>query len=61
MGEERYAIEQIIDAITQADEEIIQAVRYKDKEMLGDVLKDYLRQRFLVKACAIGMKRAWVR
>lgn len=42
MNEEKYTIEQIIDAITQADEEIIQAIRYKDREMLEDVLKDYL-------------------
>lgn len=42
MNEEIYTIEQIIDAITQADEEIIQAIRYKDREMLEDVLKDYL-------------------
>lgn len=40
--EERYTIEQILDAITQADEEIIEAIRYKDREMLEDVLKDYL-------------------
>lgn len=42
MIEERYTIEQIIDAITQADEEIVQAIRYNDREMLEDILKDYL-------------------
>ena len=42
MNEEKYTIEQIIEAIAQADEEIIQAIRYKDREMLEDVLKDYL-------------------
>lgn len=42
MDEEKYTIEQIVDAITQANEEIIQAIRYKDREMLEDVLKDYL-------------------
>ena len=42
MNEERYTIEQIIDAIVQADDEIIQAIRYRDREMLEDVLKDYL-------------------
>lgn len=42
MSEEKYTIEQIIDAITQADEEIIQAIRYRDREMLEDVLKDYI-------------------
>ena len=40
--EEKYTIEQIIDAITQADAEIIEAIRYKDREMLEDVLRDYL-------------------
>lgn len=42
MSGEKYAIEQIIETITQADVEIIQAIQYKDKEMLEDVLKDYL-------------------
>lgn len=42
MSEETYTIEQIIEAITQADVEIIQAIQYKDREMLEDVLKDYL-------------------
>lgn len=42
MNEEKYTIEQIIDAITQADNEIIQAIQYKDREMLEDILKDYL-------------------
>ena len=42
MSEETCTIEQIIEAIVQADEEIVQAIRYKDREMLEDVLKDYL-------------------
>ena len=42
MSEETYTIEQIIEAIVQADEEIVQAIQYKDREMLEDVLKDYL-------------------
>lgn len=42
MNEETYTIEQIIDAIVQADKEIIQAIEYKDRELLEDVLKDYL-------------------
>ncbi len=42
MDEEKYTIEQIIDAIVQADKEIIQAIQYKDREMLKDVLKDYI-------------------
>lgn len=42
MSEEKYTIERILEAITQADEEIIEAIRYKDREMLKDALKDYL-------------------
>ena len=42
MGEEKYTIEQIIDAIVQADDEIICAIQYGDREGLEDVLKDYL-------------------
>lgn len=42
MNEEKYTIEQIIDAITQADEEIIQAIRHKDREMLENILEEYL-------------------
>lgn len=42
MNEEKYTIEQILDAITQADEEIIEAIRYQDREMLEDLLRDYL-------------------
>ncbi len=42
MNEKRYTIEQIMDAIVQADEEIMQAIKCKDREMLEDVLKDYL-------------------
>jgi len=42
VSEETYTIEQIIEAIVQADEEIVQAIRCKDREMLEDVLKDYL-------------------
>lgn len=42
MNEEKYTIEQVIEAIVQADEEIIQAIQYNDREMLEDVMKDYL-------------------
>lgn len=42
MSEEKYTIEQIIDAIAQADGEIIGAIQYKDREMLENILKDYL-------------------
>lgn len=40
--EEKYTIEQIIEAITQAGDDITVAIAYKDREMLEDVLKDYL-------------------
>lgn len=42
VNEEKYTIEQIIEAITQADEEIIQAIQYKDREMLVNILEEYL-------------------
>lgn len=42
MNEEKYTIEQIIDAIVQADDEIICAIRCRDREGLEDILKDYL-------------------
>lgn len=41
-AEGKYTIEQIIDAIVQADDEIICAIQYRDREGLEDVLKDYL-------------------
>ena len=40
--EEKYTINQILDAITQADKEIIVALTHKDREMLKDILKDFL-------------------
>ena len=42
--EEKYTINQILDAITQADKEIIVALTHKDREMLKDILKDFLNQ-----------------
>lgn len=42
LSEEKYTIEQILDAIVQADNEIISAIQYRDREWLKDVLKDYL-------------------
>ena len=39
MNEEKYTVEQIIDAITQA-------VCCKDREGLEDILKDYLKADF---------------
>ena len=41
--DERYTIEQILDAITQAGDDIAVAISYKDRDMLEDILKDYLR------------------
>lgn len=43
-GEESYAVEQILDAITQADAEVVSAIIYKDRDMLKDILKDYLHK-----------------
>ena len=40
--EEKMALKQIIDAIVQADDEIVYAIQHKDREMLQDVLKEYL-------------------
>ena len=40
--EEKYTINQILDAITQTDKEIIVALTHKDREMLKDILKDFL-------------------
>lgn len=42
LNEEKYTIEQILDAIVQADNEIICAIQYSDREGLKDVLKEYL-------------------
>ncbi len=42
MNEERYTIEQIIDAIVQADYDIIRAIQYGDRVDLENVLKCYL-------------------
>lgn len=43
VAESKYTVEEIMDAIVQADEEVIIAIQHKDREMLEDVLKDYLR------------------
>lgn len=42
MNEEKYTIEQIIDAIIQSYDDIVCAVQMEDRNMLEDVLKDYL-------------------
>lgn len=39
---EKYTLEQIIDAIVQADDSVAYAIHHKDREMLEDVLKNYL-------------------
>ena len=40
--EEKYTIEQIVEAIMQDGEEVIAAIGYDDREMLEDILMDYL-------------------
>ena len=40
--EEKYTIDQIIEAIMKDPEEVVAAIKYEDKEMLEDVLRDYL-------------------
>ena len=40
--EEKYTIEQIVEAIMRDPREVIAAIRYEDKEMLEDILRDYL-------------------
>ena len=41
--EEKYTIEQIIDAIVQAGEDIVAAITYKDRDMLEDIIRDFLK------------------
>lgn len=41
--EEKYTLEQIVDAITEADDELILVIQYKDREGVEDVMKDYLK------------------
>ena len=43
MGE-KYTLEQILNAITQAGEEIVCAIHCKDREMLESVMEDYLSE-----------------
>lgn len=40
--EEKYTIDQVLDALVQADSEAIEAIAYQDRDMLRDVLQDYL-------------------
>lgn len=44
MEEQTYTLEQIVDAIMQGGEDVIQAIEYEDREMLEDVIKDFLTQ-----------------
>lgn len=41
--EEKYTLEQIVDAITQADDELICAIQYGDRDGIEDVMRDYLK------------------
>ena len=42
--EEKYTIEQIIDAIVQCDSEIVYALQHKDRKILTEVLTDTLKE-----------------
>lgn len=43
MEEKKYTIDQIVEAIVQADEHIIQAILYRDRYDLKDALEEFLR------------------
>jgi len=40
--EEKYTIEQILEALIQADDDVVAAIQYQDRDMLRDLLIDYL-------------------
>lgn len=40
--EKMYTLEQIIEAIVQADESVVVAIRTKDREFLEEILKEFL-------------------
>ena len=40
--EEKYTIEQIVNAVMQADEAVVVAIRNKDEDMLEDAIRDFL-------------------
>lgn len=40
--EEKYTIKQIINAVEQAGEDIVVAITYNDRDMLEDILRDFL-------------------
>lgn len=44
MDETKYTVKEIINAMLQADKEIIKALQYRDGVLLEDVLKDYLNR-----------------
>lgn len=40
--EGKYTLEQIVDAITQAGDELICAIKYKDREGVEVIMREYL-------------------
>lgn len=42
LGEERYIVDQIVEAIVQADDHMVEAILYRDRDGVEDVLKDFL-------------------
>ena len=48
--DEKYTLEQIVSAITQADDELICAIQYGDQEGIEDVMRDYLKENPIIKA-----------
>ena len=40
--EDKYTIEQIVDAIIQASDDVVAAIQYEDRDMLEDALRDFL-------------------
>lgn len=40
--EEKYTLEQIVDAIIQAMDDLIYAIQYTDRECIEDIMRDYL-------------------
>ena len=40
--EEKYTIEQIVDAIIQASDSVVAAMQSDDRDMLEDALRDFL-------------------
>ena len=40
--EKKYTLEQIIDAIVQGEDYVVYAIQHKDRQVLEDVLREYL-------------------